>query len=341
MPPARQCFVISPIGAEGSDVRLHCDDVFEFIVKPAMEELGIRAYRADHHAQLGKISEQMFGSILGDDLCVAILTFHNPNVFYELAVAQCAARPVIILIEKGTAIPFDIRDLRVVEYDLKPRPLRDKVYVQKIVAMAKSLEDGSWKAEVPFGEGLLPLGAPKRSASLHEAAGTAPEAMDWTGMLDASREFFELSGVSLYGWSRSPGFVKALAARCQAGCQVRIVLLHPENPSLAQYLVGMGTTSSLDQLRQEIRLASEALLRAAGGSPRLELRLLRSRAPHLQTAANEQAGTAVPYLFSKPKKEGPALVCRAGGLLHKTLREEFALHWREAAPETATGASSA
>ena len=43
----------------------------------------------------------MIGSILGDDLCIAVITGQNPNVFYELAIAQCAARPVIILVEKG------------------------------------------------------------------------------------------------------------------------------------------------------------------------------------------------------------------------------------------------
>ena len=44
----RRCFVISPIGAERSEVREHADDVFEFIIKPAMDQLGINAYRSDH-----------------------------------------------------------------------------------------------------------------------------------------------------------------------------------------------------------------------------------------------------------------------------------------------------
>ena len=124
---SKRCFVISPIGEPASAVREHADDVLEFIIKPAMDELGIHAYRADHSQQIGRITDQMFSSILNEDLCIAILTFHNPNVFYELAIAQSAARPVIILVEKGQTIPFDIRDLRAIEYDLKPRPLRDKI----------------------------------------------------------------------------------------------------------------------------------------------------------------------------------------------------------------------
>jgi hypothetical protein len=92
----RRCFVISPIGEPGSPQREHADDVLEFIIKPAMDELGTAAYRADHSQQIGRITDHMITSILNDDLCIAVLTFHNPNVFYELAIAQSAARPVII-----------------------------------------------------------------------------------------------------------------------------------------------------------------------------------------------------------------------------------------------------
>ena len=33
----RRCFVISPIGPEGSPVREHADDVDDFIIKPALK----------------------------------------------------------------------------------------------------------------------------------------------------------------------------------------------------------------------------------------------------------------------------------------------------------------
>ena len=33
----KRCFVISPIGAEGSPTRQHADDVYDFIIKPALD----------------------------------------------------------------------------------------------------------------------------------------------------------------------------------------------------------------------------------------------------------------------------------------------------------------
>ena len=96
----KRCFVISPIGPEGSDIRQHADDVYDF-VKPAMAECDIEALRSDHILEPGKITDHMFHELMSD-MCVAIVTGrHNPNVYYELAIAQAAARPVIILVEKG------------------------------------------------------------------------------------------------------------------------------------------------------------------------------------------------------------------------------------------------
>jgi hypothetical protein len=52
----KRCFVISPIGAEGSTIREHADDVFDYIIKPAMEKCGIQAFRSDHLQEPGRIT---------------------------------------------------------------------------------------------------------------------------------------------------------------------------------------------------------------------------------------------------------------------------------------------
>src|SRR6516164_2942775 len=103
-----KCFVISPIGEDDSEIRGHADEVFNHLILPALENFDIEAVRSDHMNEPGRISDQMYRAIFGFDLCIAVLTFANPNVYYELAVAQAACRPVIILIEKGSKLPFDV-----------------------------------------------------------------------------------------------------------------------------------------------------------------------------------------------------------------------------------------
>ena len=56
--------------------------------------------------------------IIESDLIVVDLTNHNPNVFYELAIAHCYRRPVVLIATVGTSIPFDVADQRTIFYDL-------------------------------------------------------------------------------------------------------------------------------------------------------------------------------------------------------------------------------
>lgn len=143
----RRCFVISPIGKEGSEVRKHADDVLAFIVRPAVATCDVVAYRADELHEPGRITDQMFREILNADFCIALLTGQNPNVFYELAVAQSAGKPVIVLAEKREELPFDVKDMRCLYYDFDPRAIRDKVYEKQLVEYMGSLERQDWRAE--------------------------------------------------------------------------------------------------------------------------------------------------------------------------------------------------
>jgi hypothetical protein len=70
---AKKCFVISPIGAPDTATREAADDIFDFIVKPALDGLDIEAVRADKLADPGLITEQMIAAILNYDLCIADL----------------------------------------------------------------------------------------------------------------------------------------------------------------------------------------------------------------------------------------------------------------------------
>jgi hypothetical protein len=143
----RRCFVISPIGEEGSAVRAHADDVLEFIIKPALGRCDVVAVRADQVAESGTITDEMFREIVNADVCVVLLTGFNPNVFYELAIAQSAACPVILLVEKGVALPFDVKDLRCVQYEMVPiSRLVKGTYADRVHEMLEEIKHQGWKA---------------------------------------------------------------------------------------------------------------------------------------------------------------------------------------------------
>lgn len=110
----KKCFVITPIGKEGSDLRKYMDAMIEHVVKKVMKNYTVIA--AHQICVTGNITEQIMNEIAESDAIFANLTGCNPNVMYELALSHCTGKPVIMMAEEGTEIPFDISPMRVFKY---------------------------------------------------------------------------------------------------------------------------------------------------------------------------------------------------------------------------------
>jgi hypothetical protein len=108
---------VTPIGEEGSTARLHSDLFLSHIVEPALEEFKLRVVRADQIGEPGLITRQIFEYIFKSRLVIADLSFHNPNVFYELAVRHMLKKPVVQITQVGDKIPFDLNQVRTIIVD--------------------------------------------------------------------------------------------------------------------------------------------------------------------------------------------------------------------------------
>jgi hypothetical protein len=113
----KKCFVISPIGEGGSEMRERSDKVLEHIIKPPVEECGYECMRADEISEPGIITSQIIQHLIDDDLVVADLTGRNPNVYYELAVRHVVRKPIVQVIQAGESIPFDVAGTRTIHVD--------------------------------------------------------------------------------------------------------------------------------------------------------------------------------------------------------------------------------
>lgn len=113
----RTCFYITPIGAEGSEQRMHADLFMGSIVDPALSELGFKIVRSDTINTAGMITSQIIEHLVKSKLVVADLSFHNPNVFYELSLRHSLGKPIIHLIRSSDSIPFDIHSFRTIKID--------------------------------------------------------------------------------------------------------------------------------------------------------------------------------------------------------------------------------
>ncbi len=120
LPPfENECFLISPIGDEGSEVRHRADGVRDYIVRPALERFELIPVRADEIATPGQITLQVIEHVLSAKAAIADISGANANVFYELAVRHTARLPVVLLAheEDRGKLPFDIAQMRTIFYD--------------------------------------------------------------------------------------------------------------------------------------------------------------------------------------------------------------------------------
>lgn len=111
------CFYISPIGSEESDQRQHSNLFLNHLVEPALEEFGLKVVRADLIGESGMITAQILEHILNARLVIVDLSFHNPNVFYELAISHACKLPIVQIIRKSDKIPFDVDQIRTIQID--------------------------------------------------------------------------------------------------------------------------------------------------------------------------------------------------------------------------------
>ena len=112
------CFIISPIGSDGSEQRLHADLVLSSLIEPALQELGLTPVRADKISKPGMITGQVIDHLTRAKMVIADLSFGNPNVYYELALRHATRKPVVQLIRSSDPLPFDVGQFRTVVVDM-------------------------------------------------------------------------------------------------------------------------------------------------------------------------------------------------------------------------------
>lgn len=111
----KTCFVVTPIGAPGSDIRRHIDGVLKIAIKPAFED-EYQVEAAHTCFESTSITKQVYQKLYDSDLVIVDLTGLNPNVMYELGIRFCFGKPVVLIAEEGTLLPFDINERRTFFY---------------------------------------------------------------------------------------------------------------------------------------------------------------------------------------------------------------------------------
>ncbi len=95
----------------------HLTHVYHRVVKPVLESFGFSCLRADEISAPGIILEQINEAIRASDLILCDLTFENPNVLFELGLAYALEKPIIMISQQPSSVPFDVRHMRILMYE--------------------------------------------------------------------------------------------------------------------------------------------------------------------------------------------------------------------------------
>jgi hypothetical protein len=260
-----RAFVISPIGRrEGgvADVRREfADRVLDKILEPARREVKEQGFeftliRGDRDGKVGDVLSKLIQAITEDEIVIALLTEHDPtlvnaNVFYELGVAHCAGRPVVILRHEKQAMPFDLggKDHVVFEdHHLADGtdPNAPDSPVAKTAQLITRILQSREIYEKPFGQDLA-LGRPGARDRFQSVTFE-----QWSDMMLRANRHISLGGSTLnqlmdgracFNLPDEQGDLKVcvnlqslLAYQIGRGVDVNVLMLHEKNPLIECYV---------------------------------------------------------------------------------------------------------
>jgi len=104
------CFVMMPF----SDP---FNRYYTTIYRPAIEAAGLEPGRTDDIFRPSGIVSDLWSMIQEAKVLVAELTTKNANVFYELGLAHAIGKPVVMVSQTESDVPYDLQSLRVLLYN--------------------------------------------------------------------------------------------------------------------------------------------------------------------------------------------------------------------------------
>lgn len=86
------------------------------VVREVCTSAGFKCFRGDETYFKGDIFPQMLKLIVKSNLIIANINGRNPNVLYELGIAQALDKPVILISREPEKLPIDIKSKRFLIY---------------------------------------------------------------------------------------------------------------------------------------------------------------------------------------------------------------------------------
>jgi hypothetical protein len=189
---AKSLMFFAAFGSDASQVRERAEAVFDDLLVPVSQGLGLTVVKVDRDSMPGDIVDQTFKQLLECRLAICDVSGSSPNVFYELGVIHSCNIPVVLLCEDSTELPFYIQHERAIVVpngkDLQKEEVRDELVSAVEVVLSDAYTPSSAISSA-LGTGTY-FPAPLREALRRSAVPLYRESMEYdlhvTAVSDAS-----------------------------------------------------------------------------------------------------------------------------------------------------------
>lgn len=242
-------FFISPIGETLSPARRRSDKLLSWVIRPVLNDLGVDITRADEDNDPGQITSAMVSRIVESDIVVADMSGRNPNVFYELGLADAFQKPVISFSQKDEVRPFDTFNKRSIEVETSDegsldadeaesakerfKPLVAKALDPSFVVTSIVVDATNSRARERWEESAA--GTSNADMLIMRELDRLNEKVD--AMRDGSSDVVysaDETGDALASWRRSEGLTRAQVGELIGGSQRTVALIEAGDAAIAR-----------------------------------------------------------------------------------------------------------
>jgi CheY-like chemotaxis protein len=155
----KKCFVIMPMSDSKTCTAAEWGNIFNKIIKPAVEESGYNYECTNIIPICGSVTNQIIDFLNRSELVIADFTDRNANVTYELGVrfSLSLGDATILISQRIEDIPSDLRDMATILY--KKNDENDNNFKQKIKEAIEKIERNAIEIS-PVRKYLNPLKLP-------------------------------------------------------------------------------------------------------------------------------------------------------------------------------------
>lgn len=132
------CFIAMPVTTSDEHAKIYDDPehwahVQDHVFVPAVEAAGFTPVLPVSQGS-SLIHADIVRNLMTSDMALVDLSSHNPNVFFELGVRTAANRPIAVVRDDRTSIPFDMSGVNMSRYKSRLNPWETDSEIENIRA---------------------------------------------------------------------------------------------------------------------------------------------------------------------------------------------------------------